>query len=418
MSLLKKVFICCIVAVMMTGHFSLNAQTTWENDGTSTKIYADPTTAKVGVGTTNPEEMLHVHLDDPNNPTRMLISGERLTTTAEQQARNNQPVEEILFGLRTSDNHTTNVRAAIRALQGSNDQDSRHLAFYLGSNSSGSAPTERFRIHKDGHFGFNTATPTPTVNGPVMHLYAAFAGDDAEVRIESKNSGKAVLNLDAPNSYGEIRTPSGTDLHINSGGNVGIGTSAPRGKLEISGGDTWLSGYQKSLALGNQGAIFFDPAQSTGTEDFYFGMSANNGSLRIFKTFEAGPGSGQLTDLMNFDVVSGNIGIGESNPQHKLHVVGTVRANEIIVEAENGPDYVFADDYELMPVAEVAEFVQKNKHLPGIAPAREMQENGLGIGEFQLKLLEKVEELTLYVIELKKKNLALQERINTMEAGK
>ena len=121
--------------------------------------------------------------------------------------------------------------------------------------------------------------------------------------------------------------------------------------------------------------------------------------------FEIGIGT-SFSDRANALTVlkNGNVGIGTSNPTHKLTVKGNIHAREILVTATAGADFVFEEDYELKSLGELERFIIENKHLPDIAPAEEMIENGISINELQIKLLQKVEELTLYVIELKKEN--------------
>ena len=90
---------------------------------------------------------------------------------------------------------------------------------------------------------------------------------------------------------------------------------------------------------------------------------------------------------------------------------GTIRASEIIVST-TGADFVFADDYELRPLSEVKTFIQENKHLPEIKSAQEMQENGVGINELQTQLLQKIEELTLYILQQEERIKALEAELN------
>ena len=94
-----------------------------------------------------------------------------------------------------------------------------------------------------------------------------------------------------------------------------------------------------------------------------------------------------------------NFGLGTSNPQYKLDVRGTIRATEIIVNTPTGADFVFDKDYYLRPLSEVQSYIHDNQHLPDIPSAKEMIENGVSMSELQIQLLQKVEELTLYILQ-------------------
>ena len=88
-----------------------------------------------------------------------------------------------------------------------------------------------------------------------------------------------------------------------------------------------------------------------------------------------------------------------------LAVDGKITCEEVLVKlSQNWPDYVFANDYKLPELSEVKTFIEENNHLPGIPKASEIEKNGLKLGEMQRLMLEKIEELTLYIIELKKEN--------------
>lgn len=119
---------------------------------------------------------------------------------------------------------------------------------------------------------------------------------------------------------------------------------------------------------------------------------------------------GDITMPGGIWTTSGNVLIGkdlQTNSSYKLDVNGKVRANEVVVNT-TGADFVFNKNYLLRPLKEVRDSIISNQRLPEIASAEEMNKNGLSIGNFQAKLLQKIEELTLYLIDMDKKVSGLQ----------
>ncbi|MDB4539808.1 hypothetical protein N9231_05250 [Saprospiraceae bacterium] len=116
--------------------------------------------------------------------------------------------------------------------------------------------------------------------------------------------------------------------------------------------------------------------------------------------------------------VDGNVNIGTStlHPTYRLQVDGKVACEEVNVElSQDWPDYVFEDEYHKMPLTELNSFIQHNKHLPGIPTAQEVKEEGLNVGEMQKMMMEKIEELTLYVIEINNRNIELEKEIELLK---
>ena len=107
---------------------------------------------------------------------------------------------------------------------------------------------------------------------------------------------------------------------------------------------------------------------------------------------------------------AGNVGIGTTTPDSKLSVNGKIRAHEIKLETSNWPDYVFGENYRQLSLEELEDFIKANGHLPGLKSAEEYKQEGVNMMELNQKLLEKVEELTLYTIRQEDKIKSLAAR--------
>lgn len=232
-------------------------------------------------------------------------------------------------------------------------------------------------------------------------------------------------------------------------GKVGIGTTTPQAKLHVSEGvklrktaigmtiasgdnswirDEWLTGsygapvwnsttkkwVRPSGTYNDIGGIVY---QDEGT---YF-LREKPGSKLEFTNSEF-----LNTAYMFVHMFTGNIGIGTTTPDAKLAVNGNIHTKEIKVDLTNWPDYVFEDAYTLPTLQEVADHIATKGHLINIPSAAEVEENGIQLGEMNAKLLEKIEELTLYTIaqekeikelqKVKAKNSELEARLAKIEA--
>jgi len=135
----------------------------------------------------------------------------------------------------------------------------------------------------------------------------------------------------------------------------------------------------------------------TSANALYFNYQGN---ATVTHFWNLGGGAGQsILSLLN----NGNVGIGTVNPTERLSVKGKIRAQEIKVETANWPDYVFDKDYQVPSLKETEQHIKEKGHLPGIPSAEEVKINGVDLGEMNAKLLRKIEELTLHLIDLDKK---------------
>ena len=180
-------------------------------------------------------------------------------------------------------------------------------------------------------------------------------------------------------------------------GNVGIGTTSP------------IHGLDVHLTAAFRSQIYF-------TETAYAYEASSNKYLHFRTSGGKGYVGMQTPDDLILQTNGGNVGLGTTNPDAKLTVKGNIHTQEVNVDLLGAvaPDFVFEEDYKLQSLEATEAYIKANKHLPEIPSAKEMEANGLDLKEMNLKLLQKVEELTLHLIEQNEQLKNQSEQIKTL----
>jgi hypothetical protein len=323
----------------------------------------------------------------------------------------------------------------------------------------------KLTIGADGKVGIGTINPS--------HLLHVNGGD---LFVQS-SSGLIRFGYQGSNEWQMATTGGGADLrwyttqdggttitprhYWSQNGNMGVGgfsgPGVPLGRLDVIGSGTTSASNTFLLRNSNLDTLLRmrdDGKMGIGYNGSSYGRTLNLGGtgINFYTANEAGFGGAVFptdTSLVvwsnsganNYLVLQpswGNTGIGTYSPNAKLHVDGTqligstsariatgyslsvdgnIIAEQVTVQNSVAwPDYVFSDNYKLMPLEDVEKSIQKNKHLPNIPSAAVIEKDGIKLGEMSTKQMEKLEELTLYIIELHKQNKALNERIKLLEA--
>jgi hypothetical protein len=216
-------------------------------------------------------------------------------------------------------------------------------------------------------------------------------------------------------------------MRITKDGNIGIGTTNPPASVTIQTSTSSLGTTSElGLLINNNGAtgkfsqIGFGYSEATTGAviggEIESGAGATKSSL-VFGTRGTTSGSDAPAERMRI-TSEGDVGIGTTDPQgYKLAVNGSMIAESVKVKLHaNWPDHVFSKSYKLPDLKETEKFINENSHLPEIPSAVEVEKDGINLGEMNSKLLQKIEELTLYLIDQNKEIKELKSEINQLKS--
>jgi hypothetical protein len=307
----------------------------------------------------------------------------------------------------------------------------------------GGAPTNSLFVASTGRVGLRTSAPVldlhiSTSNTPGIRLEQTNAGGfTAQTWDIAGNEANFFVRDVTGGSRLPLRIRPGaptSSIDVNASGDVGIGTASPAGSLHITrngdstGANSAKLVFQDSTNTVNDVIGFFAFRKGTSTDNVAVVTALSRGTgneadLLFGTAGNTGPASTRM--IIEDD---GDVGIGIVNPVSRLHVDGgdiRVSGGSFIDDGTtlNVPDYVFESDYQLMPLDELARFIAERKHLPKVPNVDEVKTNGLNVSQFQMRLLEKVEELTLYTLaqeshigSLRQTNAELLERLERLES--
>jgi len=280
--------------------------------------------------------------------------------------------------------------------------------------------------YNNGNVGIGISNPaykleivhtTPSNSNGISLINSSGSNKNSEIKFSDGNNqlwsiGNDVSHAGNRNFFiydNQENAPWGkTRFLINAAGKIGIDTETPHEKLEVAHNDP--SGgiaLNKIDVTGSKSEIKF---LHNGNPKYSIGTDINNNGGHNFFIWDPNPATGTISEKFYIDA-DGRVGIGVVPPTvwfdnlipYKLYVADGIATRDIKVQANGWPDYVFDEEYTLLSIAELSNFIQKNKHLPGIPSASEIAKNeGYELGQMQILLLEKVEEQALFIIDLQK----------------
>ena len=335
------------------------------------------------------------------DPTKEIVS---LPPATEGQTDYSQPLDNGQFS--DDDNGATRTWH----LGGDNVSSWLSLASSTGVLSSvGAIPTQgSFNLSVWINDGFADSPPdaftlsvNPAAGGGSQNVTdesITFSNPSTTVGSSINLSGADLVIENKEPAYIRARVYNTEAFVVDPNGNFGLGASSPSLNLHIAGHASSDILLDRTQNLNVDSTARLGVSYLSGLTDEYVFL-----------------GGGATLNNLAVQLDTGNVGIGTTTFAHKLNVAGTIRAHELIVDS-TWADYVFEDGYELPTLEEVQIHIEEKGHLPGVPSAETIQVEGLTIGESQALLIQKIEELTLYMIEKERQFRELEKQYEAQQA--
>ncbi|MFY9309537.1 MAG: hypothetical protein WAQ28_10865 [Bacteroidia bacterium] len=245
-------------------------------------------------------------------------------------------------------------------------------------------------------FGFNNKT-------------GAFGGSYVYYSLASGASNRVVTGVNSSQVFGDNSTVLGY-------------ASLSAGSFTLASGNTSFSLGQWVTASTNNSVVIGTGRWASTAFANNFNNNIANSLMVSFNNTTTAPSApslfvGPIGTYNGYTYSKGCVGIGTTNTKGYLFAVnGNMVATRLKVATyASWPDYVFKENYPLLPLTQVEEFINKHHHLPGIDNAAFIDSNGYDIADMDAKILKQVEEIYIHLIELQKKNVLLREKITALE---
>ena len=200
-------------------------------------------------------------------------------------------------------------------------------------------------------------------------------------------------------------TKNGNNIFVGSDKKVGIGIETPSEPLHVA-GNVLITGAIKGGHNDWQSLNLYGNSSETDGARIMIGNSsaANGGFIKMFAVGTTGKIEFSNQNMVVMAIKANNdIVIGNATQPSNMFVNGEITTNLVRVNTQEWYDCVFEKDYKLQPLSEVEAYINQYKHLPEIPSEAEVKADGIDVAQMNALLLKKVEELTLYVIELEKR---------------